>query len=147
VITGAVGQIIVDEGRLCPLQAGGLFLLHSNDGLEILWTGNGTCQFRKLDVNALGRLEIEIVVQSVRNGVPGNGNPAISALGCHVCRCRRQFLFFDDRITGAPFSMSAFHGQRRTIESKHLIQQPCFDHRWCLLIPRQGYNQETWNFQ
>ncbi len=134
VVTGPVREIVMDKRGLRAFDAGGLVLLHPDYRFEIVGACDRPGQLRKLDLDALRGLEIEVVIHGIRYRVPCNDDPPVSTLGCDIGRSGRKFFLLGNRIAGAPLALRSLNRHIRTIEPKHLIQQPCFDHRWCLVL-------------
>ena len=115
-------------------QASGFVFFYADDALEIVRAGNRTGQFGELDLHALGRLEVQVVIHGFRNRIPCNGDSSIAGFRLHILRRRRKFLFLGNRISGAPFSLDALGIQMEPIELKLFVKKPGFHHVWCLML-------------
>ncbi|NJN71213.1 MAG: hypothetical protein HC801_13730 [Nitrospira sp.] len=99
----------------------GLIFFYTDDTLEIVSTGDGTRELRKLDLHTLRRLEIEVIVHGVRNRIPCDGDASVAGFGLDILRRRWQFLRFRYRIPATPFILNPFNTQTKPIDIPHLI--------------------------
>ena len=61
--------------------------------------------------------------------IPRDGGPTVPGLRSDVRRRRWKLFFRGNRIAGTPFfAQGSIDRQMRSITTKHLVEQPSFDH-------------------